>query len=292
MTLRHLKIYITICETGSVTAAAKKLFLAQPSISLALRELEENYGVRLFDRISRRLYITETGKHFLEYASHIVTLFERMESEIKNWDLIGLLRIGSSITVGNYLLPRYIKQFKNQYPNHQIYIKIDNSTVIEQSVMANEIDIGLIEGVVHFPQIVSKRIMYDDLVLVCGENHPLSTQDSINVNELKKLDFILREKGSGSRELFESMMLLQNIEIEPIGESVSNQAIIHALYEGFGLSVLPRLIVKDEIEKGLLHQINLNDITLSRELSIIYHKNKYLTKAANEFIKLCLSKVD
>lgn len=289
MTLRHLKIFITVFETGSVTAAAKKLFIAQPSVSLALRELEENYGVRLFDRISRKLYITETGKHFLEYASHIVTLFEKMEGEIKNWDLIGLLRIGSSITVGNYLLPRYIKQFKQQYPNNQIHVKIDNSTVIEQSVMANEIDIGLIEGVVHYPLIVRKRIMYDELVLVCGKDNPLSTQDSINVNELKNLDFILREKGSGSRELFDSMMLLHNIEIEPVGESVSNQAIIHSMYEGFGLSVLPKLIVKDDIDKGSLHQIIINDITLSRELSLIYHKNKYLSKAANEFIKICLS---
>lgn len=161
------------------------------------------YIVFIIYRISRRLYITDTGKHFLEYASHIVTLFEKMESEIKNWDLIGILRIGSSITVGNYLLPRYIKQFKKQYPNNQIYVKIDNSAVIEQSVLANDIDIGLIEGVVHYPQIVSNRIMYDEL--------------------------------------------------------------------------------------GSLHQITINDITLSRELSLLYHKNKYLSKAANEFIKICLS---
>jgi DNA-binding transcriptional LysR family regulator len=289
MTLRHLKIFITVCETGGITLAAKKLFLAQPSVSLAIKELEENYGVRLFDRISRRLYITETGKRFLEYASHIVTLFEKMESEIKNWDLIGILRIGSSITVGNYLLPQYIKKFKKQYPKNQIYVKIDNSSVIEQSVMANDIDIGLIEGVVHYPQIVSNRIMYDELVLVCGEKHPLSIKDSINVKELKNLDFILREKGSGSRELFDSMMLLHNLEIEPIGESVSNQAIIHSMYEGFGLSVLPKLIVKDDIDRGLLHQIIINDITLSRELTLIYHQNKYLSKSANEFMKICMS---
>lgn len=289
MTLRHLRIFITVCETGSVTVAAKKLFLAQPSVSLAIRELEDNYGVKLFDRISRRLHITETGKHFLEYASHIVNLFEKMEDEIKNWDLVGSLRIGSSITVGNYLLPNYIKKYKKQNPNIKMYVKIDNSTVIEEAIMANEIDIGLIEGVIHYPQIISKKIMNDELVLVCGKNHPLSIQDSINVEELKNLDFILREKGSGGRELFDSMMLLHNIEIEPIGESVSNQAIIHNLYEGFGLSVLPRLIVKDKIEKGLLHQIKINGIKLSRELSIIYHKNKYLTNATNEFINLCLS---
>lgn len=287
MTLRHLQIYIAVCETGSVTAAANKLFLAQPSVSLAIRELEENYGVKLFDRISRKLYITDTGKQFLEYASHIVSLFDKMETEIRDWELIGSLRIGSSITIGNYLLPGYVKQFKEKYPQIKIQIMIDNSSEIERRLMANEIDFGLIEGVLHNQHIVTEKIMDDELVLVCGSSHPFSSLDRVGVEKLRDQDFILREKGSGGRELFDSMMLIHNIEIEPVWESVSNQAIIKALQEGLGLSVLPYLLVKQDIDSRLLHRIDVKGITFQRELSVIFHENKYLTKAAKDFIGMC-----
>src|SRR5690554_7400796 len=112
MTLRHLKIFVAVCETGGATAAGEKLYIAQPSISLAISELEDYYGIKLFDRIAKRLHVTEAGKHFLQYARHIVALFEDMEKEVKNFDAIGLIRVGTSITIGNYLLSDYIKQFK------------------------------------------------------------------------------------------------------------------------------------------------------------------------------------
>ncbi|MHB8128118.1 MAG: LysR family transcriptional regulator, partial [Mobilitalea sp.] len=261
MTLRHMQIYITVCKFGNVTAAANNLFLAQPSVSLAIRELEEYYGVKLFDRISRKLYITETGKQVLNYATHIISLFDKMEQEIKNWDSIGTLRVGSSITIGYYLLPQYVKQFKKKYPQMKVQVIIDNSTEIEKRVISNEIDFGLIEGVVHSPHIMYEKFMDDELVLICGNNHPLANQDPIDVSVLQEYDFILREKGSGGRELFDSMMLIHNIKIEPLWESVSTQTIIRAVSECLGLSVLPFLLAKQDIENGNIQRIVVKDVT-------------------------------
>ena len=117
MTLKHIKIFIAVCDTGSMTAASKQLYIAQPAVSFAIAEMENYYGQKLFDRISNRLYITEAGKQFLEYSRQISSLFDEMEDKIKNWDTIGVLRIGANTTIGAYTLPSIIKNFKQTHPD-------------------------------------------------------------------------------------------------------------------------------------------------------------------------------
>lgn len=290
MTLRHIKIYVTVCECGSVTEAANKLFIAQPTVSLVIKELEEYYGVRLFDRISRKLYITEPGKLLLNYANHIVSLFDKMENEIKSSVSYGTLKIGSSITIGNYLIPPLIQHFKNQFSNVNFHVTIDNSHKIEELVFTNKIDFGLIEGTIHNSQIKSEEFMSDELVLLCGKGHPLYKQEEVDLGKMKDYDFILREKGSGTRELFDSTMLIHGVEIQPVLESISTQSIIRAVSSGLGLTLLPYLLVKKDIETGDLHIINLKGITFYRDFFIIYHQNKYFTQPAKDFIDICLNR--
>jgi len=193
MTLRHLKIFVTVCETGSTTAAGEKLHIAQPSISLAISELEDYYGIKLFDRIAKRLYITEAGKKFLQYATHIVGFFEEMEREIKNFDATGIIRIGASITIGNYLLPGYITRFKKIHPQMDVKVIIDNSEKIQQYILSNQIDIGLIEGIVYSPYIAEHKFRDDELVMVCGNAHPFANQKNVEISKLQNESFILRE---------------------------------------------------------------------------------------------------
>lgn len=287
MTLRHIKIFVTVCECGSVTEAANKLFIAQPTVSLVIKELEEYYGVKLFDRISRKLYITDPGKLLLNYATHIVSLFEKIENEIKDSNSYGTLRIGSSITIGNYLIPPLLQLFKNQFPNVNFHVTIDNSREIEELVFKNKIDFGLIEGTVHNPQIKSEKFINDELVLVCGKGHSLFEQVDVDLMEIRDHDFILREKGSGSRELFDSTMLIHGVEIQPVIESVSTQSIIRAVRSGIGITLLPYLLVKTDISEGNLHKINIRGIAFQRNYYIIYHQNKYFTQPAKCFIELC-----
>lgn len=287
MTLKHLKIFVTVCDCNGITAAAEKLYLAQPSVSLAISELEKYYGIKLFDRISRKLYLTESGKQFLNYATHIVSLFDEMEKEIKNWDSFGMLRIGSSITIGNYLLPKYVQMFKQQHPNIKVQVTIDNSEEIEHRIMSNSIDFALVEGVIHSPQLKHNTFMEEELVLICGTNHPLYKLKEVKIEMLKDYEFILREKGSGGRELFDSTMLLHGMEIRPIWESVSTQAIIRAVSLGLGLSVLPNLLVEKDLKAGNIEQIKVKNLSLKHRFHVIYHKNKFLTNSAKEFINLC-----
>ncbi len=287
MTLRHLKIFIAVCETGSTTAAAKKLFIVQPSISLAISELEKYYGIKLFDRIAKRLYITEAGKHLLQYATHIVGSFEDMEREVKNLDASGMIRVGASITIGNYLLPEYIKAFKEKFPGMEVKVIIDNSDSIQQYIIENRIDLGLIEGIVHNPFIVEQQFREDELIMICSNSHPLADKEDIEVTQIQKENFILREIGSAGREIFDSVMTLHGIEIDPIWESTSTQAIIRAVQANLGISVLPYLLVKDDLDRKEINQFKLKNIILNRKFSIIYHKSKFITQSAKEFIELC-----
>lgn len=285
MTLKHLKIFATVCKCGSVTKAANELHLAQPSVSLAIRELEEYYGIPLFDRIHRKLYISERGKQFLDYARHILSLYENMENEIRN--PLGVLKVGSSVTIAHFLLSEVVEKFNMKYPEIKIYAIIENSSDIEKRVLNNELDFAMIEGRSHDDSLETIQFMSDHLVLICGRNHPLADRAEVSLDELVNYDFLLREKGSGGRELFESMLLVYDVRIKPIWESISTKSIIRAAAKGIGISVLPYRLVENDLKEGNVREIPVKDIFFKRPYCIIHHKNKYVSEPMKYFIELC-----
>lgn len=288
MTLRHLRIFVKVCETGSVTLAGEELFLAQPSVSLAISELESYYGTKFFDRIARRLQITESGKYFLQYASHITSLFDEMEKGLKNIDSTGTIRIGSSVTIGNYLLPGYIKEFRKIYPDIRIEAVVDNSDRIEEHVLKNRLDFALIEGAVHSEYIASRKFMDDDLVVICGTSHSLSGKDSLSPLELSSEDLVLRERGSAGRETLEGIFSSLGLEVKPSFESISTQAIVKAVEAGIGVSFLPYLLVKEAIDEGKVRMLRLKGASFERCFSVIHHRNKFITPGMKAFMNLCI----
>lgn len=292
MTLRHLKIFIRVADSGSMTAAAEALYISQPTVSQAIAELEDYYGVKLFDRLSRRLYITETGKRLLSYARHITALFDEMEKSMRNPDNSGIIKIGASITVGTYLLPKLVNEFANRYPSLQIKAFTKNTKDIETLIIQNAIDFGVIEGIVHTPDIVSNSFMDDELVLVCGRSHPLFEAESISPFDLGKLNFIVREQGSGTRELFENIMAANDIKWHLAWECNGSDSLKTAAVNGIGVAVVSKLLVEDEVKAGTLSIIKPAGLDFKRKFSIIYHKNKYLTDAMKAFFDLCYSSVN
>ena len=172
MTLRHMKIFVAVYQQKSITLASNRLHLAQPSVSLAIKELEEYYHIRLFDRLSRRIYPTENGHRFYEYALHIVSLFSEMENKIPAWDANAPLHIGSSITLGTCLLPSLVKTYQEQHPEIKIYVTIKNTGTIEQAVVDNQLDFALVEGTVTHPEIISEVFSADTLCMVAACRQP------------------------------------------------------------------------------------------------------------------------
>ncbi|GAA4293847.1 LysR family transcriptional regulator [Anaerocolumna aminovalerica] len=288
MTLRHMKIFVIVCQENSITQASKKLFISQPAISGAIKEMEDYYGVKLFDRISKKIYLTEVGKTVLDYALHITSMFEELETKVRNSDTIGSLRIGSSITIGNQLMPKYIKHFSEKFPDIQTYVTINSSDIIEDLILSNELDIGLIEGLVHSDNIISKCFLKDELIVICDINNPLLEKEEITIKDLKTQRFIMREKNSGTRELVESLLLLHGLTIVPIWESTSTAAIINGVSDGIGISVLPHILAENHMKENRIKRLHIKDLNLQRELYIIYHKKKFLTKTSMEFINMCM----
>ena len=289
MTIRHLKIFVTVSDLGSVTKAAEKLYVSQPSISVAIKNLEEYYNVKLFERLPRKLMLTEAGKSLLEQARHIISLYDDMEKGALDWDELGLLKIGSSITIGNFLIPGYVKEMKKRHKDMKISVFINSSNIIQKMILSNEIDIALIEGIPDDKSIKAVPFMDDELVVICGTDHELTKKKSVTVYDLVDNDFILREKGSGTREFFNSALLVKEQAVEPIWESISTQAIVTAVNLGLGISVLPKRLVENDINDGRVCRVFVEDLVLNRKFFIIHHKNKYMTKAINEFINVSVS---
>ena len=287
MTLRHMEIFVAVCEENGVTRAAERLHLAQPAVSLAIREMEEHYDVHLFDRISKRLYLTDAGRNLLEYATHIVSLFADMENDVRRWERTGNLKIGSSITIGTRLMPKYVSAFRDLHPQARVEVTVSSSEVIEKKLLRSELDFALIEGSVHSDGIVCETYLRDRLAVVCSSLSPLCAQGTITVEQLLAQPLLLREPGSGTRELFDNIMAPFEHPYAPSWESTSTQALVGAVAMGLGISVLPYPLVADSIKEGVVFELLVEGIRFDRGFHIVYHKNKFLTALAKEFIDLC-----
>ena len=288
MTIRHMIIFRTVCENGfNSTKAAEVLHMTQPAVSLAIKELEQYYGVHLFDRIGRRLQITDAGKHFLQYAIHISDLFSDMETGLRDWDSKGILRIGASITIGSQFLPRYVKAFTEICPGLDVRVTVDQSERLEQKIMANELDCALIEGIAHDPNIVSEAYMEDHLSIICSRDKGWKQGQVVSIEDFQRQRFLLREIGSGTREVFDRVVEQAGIHITPVWEAMSTTALVNAVINGLGIAVLPHRMILPALRQGLVCTVKVEGLSFSRNFHIIYHKDKFLTASAKRFINLC-----
>lgn len=288
MTIRHMVIFRSVCESGyNLTKAAEVLHMTQPAVSLAIKELEQYYGVHLFDRIGRRLQITDVGRHFLQYAIHISDLFSDMETGLRDWDSKGIIRIGASITIGSQFLPSYVKAFTEVCPGIDVRATVEQSESLERKILANKLDCALIEGVAHNPNIISEAYMEDYLSVICAPNKGWSQGQVISIDDFQKQRFLLRERGSGTREVFERVITQAGIHVIPVWEALSTTAIVNAVINGLGIAVLPHRMILPALRQGLIHTVKVEGLSFTRNFHIIYHKDKFLTTSTKRFITLC-----
>ena len=288
MTLQHIRIFLTVCQEGfHVTRAAEALHMTQPAVSLAIRELEEYYGVRLFDRIGRRLQITEAGMRLRESGNHIVAMFDRMEKGLRNWDAFGVLRVGASLTIGSQLMPGYVRAFRESHPDTEVRVTVATSALLEQKLLDNALDFALMEGVVHVPSIVSEAYMEDHLAVVCPAGGRFRQGQVLTQAEFRSQPLLLREHGSGTRETFERAVGQAGFSVTPAWEAMSNRALLNAVASGLGLSVLSARIAAEEVARGRVVSVEVEGLDFRRQFHIIYHRDKFLTASALAFMELC-----
>ena len=286
MNFRKLKIFYETAKHLNMTRVAKEMYISQPSISQSINELENDLGVKLFDRIGKKLYLTHEGEVFLNYTRRILNLYDESIKVIKDFDSnkAGKIVIGASTTIGIYILPEIIRKFSNEYSDIEISLIIENSKIIEGLILDNKIDFAFIEGD-NSEEIIKEVIWKDELVFICGDKSSLKDKGVISGEELKNQKIIMREDGSGTREQAELFLIKNKIKFNTFLELGNTEAIKKSVEANLGIACLSYMVVEDKIKTKDLFLFRLKEGKIERDLSLIIHKDKFLSNNMKSFIE-------
>lgn len=285
-TVRHLELFVAACSCGGVSAAARELGVSQPSVSQAVRDLEGYFGVALFDRVSRRMDATDAGRRLLDCARVILDDLDELERVMEGADTRSL-RVATSITTGTCRLPALLARLRAERPEMEVRVRVEDSASVERDVLSNEADLGLVEGPVHSEELIAEPFAGDKLMVVGPAER---AGECLTAARLASEPLVLRERGSGVRELFEAALAARGLATQPVWESVSTEAIRAAVEAGLGLSVLPADLVGRDVSEGRLAPIAVSDLELGRELLVVRHRRKVVTGAMAALLSLLLDK--
>ena len=196
MTLRHLRIFVAVAESLNMHAAAKQLYIAQPAISQAISELENHYNVRLFERLSKKIYITPAGSQFLFYAKHILSLFGELEQQMNDTTAYTEVKIGATITIGTCLMNHILHEFQSCYPQAEVRVSINTPDYLGPSLARNELDIALVESLPTSPDLIFEPFLDDEMVLVVSPDHKFAKTRYATLDEISAENYIAREPSS------------------------------------------------------------------------------------------------
>ncbi len=284
-----LKVFCTVAETRSFSKTSEIIHLTQPAVSLQIQALEEIYETKLFDRSSSTVTLTPAGEILYKYAKEILGLYANVEKVIG--EITGLVKgsisIGASSTIGNYLLPGVITDFKKAHLKIKIHLLVGNTKRVVEMLNSGSIDVGLVEGEVSRQKMVVEKLIPDELLLIVPSHHPWAKRKDVPISELTKEPFIFREGGSGTRQMIE--MFLSKYGITPNNMKVamvlgSTEAIKEAVENGLGVSILSRWAVRKEIKYGSLHLVRIKEEKVNRDFSLIVNKSSVSSHAVDEFL--------
>lgn len=295
VTLHQLKIFLTLARLKSFTRAAQELHLSQSSVSVQLHQLERFLNCKLVEQIGKRTFLTAAGQILEQYARKIFVLIDESKQAFN--DLKGLqqgsIHIGASTTPGTYLLPRILGEFKAQYPRIDVTMEIGNSREIQDKVLRNDLDLGFIGGQIIPKEIISKPYLMDELVLISGRKGPLRSKGkTVSLKELEGQSFIMRERGSATREVIETSLKDHGFKMNIAMELGSPEAVKQAVEAGLGLSFVSKFSILNEIAGQRLIMYKVKNILFQRPLLIVYHKDKQLFKAVLAFLEVAKNMAD
>jgi len=284
MEIEALKTFIAVVEEKNFTLAGKRRLLSQPSISLHIKHLEDEFQTRLIDRSPKHLRVTAAGDLLYRRAKQILELMDKTTEDIYALQhrITGTIKIGASYTIGEYILPKLLSDFHQQYPDIGLEVSVDNTEKVASAVRMLQLDIGFIEGSVDATDLVVTPFMEDEMVLVASESYIQSRPD-FQLASLGEETWITREKGSGTREFMEHFFQTQGIAPKKVVMISSNMGVKEAVVQGLGLSILSHWVVRQEVNLGRIRILPTKN-KLNRMLSYVLPSNIEGTKAAEVFI--------
>ncbi|MES2635988.1 MAG: LysR family transcriptional regulator [Pseudomonadota bacterium] len=285
--LRQLEIFVAISRTANVSRAAEELSLSQSATSTALGEFEKQFDLQLFDRVSKSLRINEIGQQLLPRAVELLDRAKEIEALLQGNTSFGHMKIGATLTVGNYLVTILVARFLQAHPESRIQLQVQNTSAIVQQIANHELDLGLIEGDCDHPDIEVQPWIADELVVFSAPNNPLAKLRKVTIEQLLSEPWILREKGSGTRETFNRAFHNYNARLNIRLELEHTEAIKRAVESGLGIGCISRLALKDAFRRGSLVPLITPQLSLNRYFYFLWHKQKYQTIGMREFLALC-----
>jgi DNA-binding transcriptional LysR family regulator len=286
---RRLQVFHAVAKQMSFTKAAETLFMTQPAVTFQIKQLEEHFNTRLFERGHGRIALTPAGEIVLDYAERILALSAELETRLREMTgrLSGPLLIGASTTIAEFLLPRVLGEFKSQHPEVQPKLVVANSEAIENRVAEHTLDIGLIEAPSHLPSLLTQMCCEDELQVIVAPGHPLAKAKSATPKQLLAYPYVSRESGSGTREFTD--LYFRKAGVDPTDLSVvmelgSPEALKGVVGTGLGFAILSKATVAREQKLGELVALPLNP-KLLRSLSLVYPKEKFRSRLVNTFVE-------
>ena len=258
MTRRHLEIFSAVCAQESFTRAAEQLNMAQPAVSLAIRELEVFYNVRLFERMNRRVYLTEAGRTLRQYADTVLSQFQESVEVLRESGAQGACRFGVHVTLGETRLAGILAHLAEALPEITVRASIHNSRETERMILQNELDFAVVDNVTVSPHYLVEPLCGEELAAVCAPGY-LEGKNSLTLAELAEERLLLRERGSGTRNSVDAGLQGAGATAQPVVESVSTAALLACARAGLGITLLPRSLVVADLERGDLRELAVED---------------------------------
>lgn len=285
---RRLQVFFTVAKQLSFTKAAELLFMTQPAVTFQVKQLEEHFNTRLFERSHGKISLTPAGELALDYAERILNLTGEMDARISELtgQVSGPLLIGASTTIAEYMLPKLLGEFKRKHPETQARLTVANSETIEHKVADHTLDLGLIESPSHNPNLVTRVCCEDELVMICAPSSDWAKYAMVTPKQVASYPYISRESGSGTRECIDDYLRINGANLDELNlvmELGSREAIKGAVIAGLGAAIVSITTVAKEIKLGELVAVPL-DPPLRRQLSLVYPQEKFRSKLLQAFL--------
>lgn len=285
-TLRQLEIFLATVHHGNLSKAAESLSMSQSAASGALKELEQQFEIQLFDRVGKRIKLNDFGRALQPRAEELIERARELEATLGRHMEGGPIKVGATLSIGNYLAVPLIARYMEENPGSRITLEVANTATVSQKVLRYDLDMGLIEGEVNDPDLAVRPWRDDELVVFCSPRHPLAQRGTLEDNDLREARWILREAGSGTRQAFDRAMHDLLPELRIMLELQHTEAIKRAVEGDMGLGCLSRVTLVDAFAQGRLVPLSVPQRDLSRSFYLILHRQKYRSAAMQKWLQL------
>ncbi len=287
--LRQLEVFLATAHFQNVSKAADSLAMSQSAASSALKELESQFDILLFDRVGKRLQLNEQGRLIRSRAEALLEQAREVEQALMQHKDAGPVKVGATLTIGNYLAVSILSRLKSEQPEAEVSLSVANTQQIMERVLNYDLDIGMIEGEVQHSELEIIAWREDDLCVFCAPGHPLAKQPLISDQDLVDNHWVLRETGSGTRQAFDRALhgILSNIKVNL--ELQHTEAIKNAVSSGLGLGCLSRICLQEAFKRGDLIELDVPQRDFKRVLYFIMHKKKYRSAGVQRWLDYCES---